>query len=507
MSRSGRRPLSVARPWVAKIGSLLIIGVAVEWFLFLIAPAFVLLPCRNVSVRRVYRNYLSTLQLIFFGLVSFVFEIVYSIKLTIYGGDELLERYVEKPFIIANHRTRLDWFFVICVCLRLRRLSSVKIALKKEISHIPIFGWAVQCFLFPLISRVDKDRDLATIKNCIEYHNSLAMANLSEQQNCTVVLFPEGTDLSENNLGKCREFQKTKNIPITSQVLAPKAAGFAQTLETLKDTNAIDVLLDLTFAFVDFTPLERPDERSVFVDGRFPREVQVKIDVVDWRDLPGKETSAQFLNESFAKKETLLNLFYQPLAMYHEQNNIMSTLPNEQTGTGTADENCSDCSSTQLSNLEPVLQFVDLDSTEPLEETITKDIRFVQYAINSFVIVVFLALMIHVAICFAFYSWPLQVATYATCVLVLGFFVTHVVGGFDKLELEIFKPEFPQSSERAYAQMMAHKAARRASPRRAKDCLWSSLVNAIGVPGSTARRSAYIESVRHRAGLTRTQDD
>ena len=66
----------------------------------------------------------------------------------------------EAALIICNHRTRIDWMFLWCLAVRLRRADALLIALKRELAAAPAFGWAMQCFLFVFLSRRDRAAEL-----------------------------------------------------------------------------------------------------------------------------------------------------------------------------------------------------------------------------------------------------------------------------------------------------------------------------------------------------------
>lgn len=52
--------------------------------------------------------------------------------------------YGEAAMIICNHRTRVDWMFLWCLCLQQGQLSGLKIVLKESLKSVPGFGWASQ---------------------------------------------------------------------------------------------------------------------------------------------------------------------------------------------------------------------------------------------------------------------------------------------------------------------------------------------------------------------------
>lgn len=189
------------------------------------------------------------------------------------------------------------------------RLDGLKIVLKDSLRKIPGFGWATQCFGFAFMSRRDRTADLATLRTvakCCGGRGSLAM-----------LIFPEGTDLSESNIEKDRAFADKQGIKHYSQVLHPRTAGFVAAWEAL---NAVataggappPALLDVTVAYVDYAAGERPSEKSVFLKGRACREVHVLLERVSCGIGPGE--AEEKISALFAEKEARLGRFYAPIA-------------------------------------------------------------------------------------------------------------------------------------------------------------------------------------------------
>jgi 1-acyl-sn-glycerol-3-phosphate acyltransferase len=73
--------------------------------------------------------------------------------------------------------------------------------LKAGLRAVPWFGWACQSFLFIFLGRGRENRagDVARIATIVRY-----VVEALDSPN-TLVLFPEGTDLSESNLEKDRK--------------------------------------------------------------------------------------------------------------------------------------------------------------------------------------------------------------------------------------------------------------------------------------------------------------
>mmetsp|Transcript_38836 Transcript_38836/g.107931 ORF Transcript_38836/g.107931 Transcript_38836/m.107931 type:complete len:232 (+) Transcript_38836:3-698(+) len=124
----------------------------------------------------------------------------------------------------------------------------------------------------------------------------------------TLLLFPEGTDLSPHNLLLSQAFAKEKGLRVYEEVLHPKTAGFCTAMEA---AGADAVLLDATIGYVGHTPQQRPNERDLFL-GRPPLEVHVRLEAVGARAAGGEQLAAQ-CRELFAAKEERLSRFSAPL--------------------------------------------------------------------------------------------------------------------------------------------------------------------------------------------------
>jgi len=212
--------------------------------------------------------------------------------------------------VICNHRTRIDWMFLWGLGVAIGRLQGLKIVLKDGLRKAPGFGWACQCFGFPFMSRKSRNLDLATLTESVELHCEQGASN-----RLALLLFPEGTDLSESNLAKSHEYAKSKGLPCHNQILHPKTAGFLAAWKAITQAAPSDrpaSLVDVTISYVGFLPMERPSETSVFLNGRCCREVHICVDVVQGSLLSSSEDPEALCRSLFADKEKLLSSFYEP---------------------------------------------------------------------------------------------------------------------------------------------------------------------------------------------------
>jgi hypothetical protein len=145
-----------------------------------------------------------------------------------------------------------------------------------------------------------------------------------------VLLFPEGTDLSDSNLDKSHAFADAKGLPRLHHCLYPKTAGAFTVLEAMKARLAAEenpntpvdlyvmkrgprVLHDLTVAYVDALPGVRTDEWSLLA-GYFPKQVHIFVSRVELKNIPADyDAFEQWLRARQMVKEKRLSSFYEYL--------------------------------------------------------------------------------------------------------------------------------------------------------------------------------------------------
>jgi len=173
----------------------------------------------------------------------------------------------------GNHPSRIDWMFHWAVAIALGRLANLKIVLKDALRVAPGFGWAMQCNSYPFVCRKDRNKDLETLRRVSFLGGGLKLA---------LLLFPEGTDLSDSNLQKSHAHAEKEGLSKYTQVLHPRTAGFETALsammEVAKNKQAEKPsLLDITVAYVHQVPGELPSEVKFFGKGECVEEVHMLL--------------------------------------------------------------------------------------------------------------------------------------------------------------------------------------------------------------------------------------
>ncbi|CAM9676502.1 unnamed protein product [Choristocarpus tenellus] len=185
---------------------------------FLLAPTIPLLffpPPFYKGARHIYRRWTGFVAYLWFALASYLLENLCGIKVKL-SGDVV--PCGESAVLVCNHRCRIDWMFMWCMCLRHGQLSGLKIVLKDDLKSVPGFGWAMQMFLFIFLAR-DRRRDVVHIRRVARYLNHHKVPT-------ALLIFPEGTDLSANNLKKSQAFAAVKGLPQYKYLLHPKVLHY-----------------------------------------------------------------------------------------------------------------------------------------------------------------------------------------------------------------------------------------------------------------------------------------
>ncbi|XP_077863859.1 lysocardiolipin acyltransferase 1-like [Saccoglossus kowalevskii] len=223
-------------------------------------------------------------------------EKVYGIKIVV-SGDAF--KHGDKSVIIMNHRTRLDWLFFWSCLIRRSQLHYEKIMLKNELKHAPGGGWAMQVAAFIFVHR-RWELDKAILSDVVDYFSAL-------RHPTQILMFPEGTDLSERNRERNAVYAKKNGLPVYDYVLHPRTTGFTFLVESLRKNNMLDAVHDVSVAY----PQNLPQREIDILKGDFPREIHFHIKRHPIATLPIDEEGLQkWCNEQWSEKEEVLKEFY-----------------------------------------------------------------------------------------------------------------------------------------------------------------------------------------------------
>eukprot|EP00759_Apiculatamorpha_spiralis_P039250 PhF_6_TR38117/c0_g1_i2/m.56892/K13513/LCLAT1, AGPAT8; lysocardiolipin and lysophospholipid acyltransferase len=267
----------------------------------LLPMAFLIFP------KKLYQKASYVVSSNWFALIASVLELVFGIH--VYTDiPEDIEINGNNTLVVSNHRTRLDWMFLWCLFARRPQLlRNLKIVLKDPLRKAPLFGWAMRHFGFLFLKRELAADEKHIVSTCRAYRD--------EPVPFTLLMFPEGTDLSESNVKKSIEYATKSNLPVYHNVLLPRSNGmYLVAKEFAAGGGVVSSVLDVTMGYIDYTVGERPSEQCL-LDGRTPRAIHfhcrsVPLSTIVGANPPTLEHTTQWLSTSFAAKEAQLEQFY-----------------------------------------------------------------------------------------------------------------------------------------------------------------------------------------------------
>lgn len=229
---------------------------------------------------------------------------------------------VSLSFMKRNHycyRTRIDWMYASwCYGAILGANERMIVILKDSLRSVPIFGWSMQLMHYLFLSR-RRDQDIPYLARGIAY----LLRTMPSSP--IIVIFPEGTDLSESNVQRSHAFSSSSGLVNLNEVLYPKSGGLFACLHSLQEMHLDSKYLhDLTIAYKPARPGVRPSEKSLLKGksplrptipshisaGEFPQEVHLFVDRYEVSALPAERSELdKWLRESFYRKEALLREF------------------------------------------------------------------------------------------------------------------------------------------------------------------------------------------------------
>ncbi|KAG4110399.1 hypothetical protein ERO13_D13G046700v2 [Gossypium hirsutum] len=233
------------------------------------------------------------------ALWPFLFEKINKTKV-IFSGDDVPAR--ERVLLICNHRTEVDWMYLWDLALRKDSLGYIKYILKSSLMKLPVFGWSFQILEFIPVERkweVDEAKMRQMLSKFKDPRDPLWL-----------VLFPEGTDFTEQKCLRSQKYAAENGLPILKNLLLPKSKGFNACLEDLRSTLDADsrngrIVYDVTIGYKHRCPS--------FLDNVFgvdPSEVHIHIRRVTLDDIPLSESEVtSWLMDTFQRKDQLLSNF------------------------------------------------------------------------------------------------------------------------------------------------------------------------------------------------------
>ncbi|CAR22137.1 lysophospholipid acyltransferase family protein [Lachancea thermotolerans CBS 6340] len=248
----------------------------------------------------------------------------------------------QKSVLISNHQIYTDWVFLWWLAYTGDLAGNVYIMLKNSLAKIPIMGYGMRNYNFIFMNRKwSKDRiNLANHLGNLDHnargvgrlagkHPSLDIASGKEVWSdngaatkdhrqirwpYTLIIFPEGTNLSANTREKSRVFSEKANLPIFNNLVLPRVTGLRFSLQELR--NSCEVVYDTTIGYSGVKQNEYGQDiyqlSNIFLRGHSPDLVDIYIRAFNLKDIPldDEEEFTKWLLDVWHEKDKLLDTFY-----------------------------------------------------------------------------------------------------------------------------------------------------------------------------------------------------
>ncbi|KAK3896780.1 hypothetical protein C8A05DRAFT_39670 [Staphylotrichum tortipilum] len=231
--------------------------------------------------------------------------------------DGLVEfSFPERIVMIANHQIYTDWLYLWWVgyANSPRMHGSLFIILKESLKYIPIVGPGMMFYGFIFMSRkmaVDQPRLAHRLGKLRTEHTAPDGSKYLDPM--WLLLFPEGTNASQNGRNKSAKWADKIGVKDPEHVLLPRSTGTYYCLNELRGT--VDYVYDCTVAY-EGVPRGKFGEKIFTLAGTYVRGQSPKSVNFYWRrfrvaDIPlaDQEEFDLWLRDRWYEKDALLEQY------------------------------------------------------------------------------------------------------------------------------------------------------------------------------------------------------
>ncbi|KAJ3187753.1 hypothetical protein HDU85_006146 [Gaertneriomyces sp. JEL0708] len=236
--------------------------------------------------RTLYRRYIMFTQGLFGSLLVLLTYVFSPIEIVVTGEWKALDN-KSMAVIMANHQIYSDWWWLWILAWHRNAHGCVKIILKQSLKYLPVFGWGMQMFEFIFLAR-KWAKDRVTMSTILH-------RTLRDKLPIWLVIFPEGTVITDDTKSKCLAYAKKMDISDRpNHVLIPKSTGLFFCLKNLQPDAKY--LWDITIGYEGLTAEQTPYDvyslSRVFFEKKGPKRVHMHLQSFRVDELPGFSEAA-----------------------------------------------------------------------------------------------------------------------------------------------------------------------------------------------------------------------
>ena len=249
-----------------------------------------------------FRSIADGVGSLWFHFVTLALEKLYGVAFHVTdlrGDSKRLQPLPPRCLVISNHRTRLDWMFLWSLFARpFEALKSLKIILKADLKPSMFFGWCMQALNFLFLQR-NMAKDAAYLARQLRF-----LSDKAHFPAMTLLIFPEGTDLSPRSVFHSNAFADKGSVPRYQQVLHPRTTGLKAIARHFH--GSLQGFLDLTIAYEG----RIPQNEAALASGAMPSAIHIVVEEAPLAALASEEAVERYVIDSFRRKEQRLRFFY-----------------------------------------------------------------------------------------------------------------------------------------------------------------------------------------------------
>lgn len=190
-------------------------------------------------------SYVKTLaQTLFTMILSKGFKTNFKLGETQQNIKQLINENPDKiDIIVCNHTSTLD-FLLVMSYLEEFEIDSYNFVFKNEITYTPGFG-----FIMYANPDIKLNRNWEQDKETLGKQLDKIKTNEKKQ---VILIFPEGTRLTETKLREGQEFSKLNNLPVFNNLMVPKSKGLWFIINHLNNSGKLGRIWDVTLIFPNY---------------------------------------------------------------------------------------------------------------------------------------------------------------------------------------------------------------------------------------------------------------
>ncbi|KAJ2755232.1 hypothetical protein H4R27_003256 [Coemansia aciculifera] len=208
--------------------------------------------------------------------------------------------------VISNHQTYFDWIIVWILAYLEHCDGYVKIILKADLKHVPVFGWGMRLFDFIFLKRkwADDQQTFTDHMQRIVEHDDPSW----------LLIFPEGTVVCHKRVAISNKYADKMGYKRPEHTLLPRVNGTRFCLSQLR--GRIPYIYDLTIGYEGLKKGDIPEDEyglvSMYGKCVYPREVHIHVKRYAVADIPDDEEGcSKWMHQVFVEKDARMARFYE----------------------------------------------------------------------------------------------------------------------------------------------------------------------------------------------------